>query len=228
MLLDIANFIPPLLKALPLTLLLTVIAGISGLLLGTVAALARLSKNPLMSWPAFIYTFFFRGTPMLVQLYLIYYGLGQILPGTWVRQSFLWPYLRDGLWYAILALSLNQGSYNAEVIRGAIRSIPRGQIEAAMSLGMSRLRILCRITLPLGFRQALPVLTSDLIILLKTTSLASTITIMEVMGTTRALQRSSLMIFEPLLAAGIIYFTVVFLLTRIMNLVERKMSLHRR
>jgi len=93
---------------------------------------------------------------------------------------------------------------------------------------MSRLRILCRITLPLGFRQALPVLTSDLIILLKTTSLASTITIMEVMGTTRALQRSSLMIFEPLLAAGIIYFTVVFLLTRIMNLVERKMSLHRR
>jgi len=225
---DIINFIPPLLKAMPLTLLLTAIAGIVGLLLGTITALARLSKNPFLYGPAFIYTFFFRGTPMLVQLYLIYYGLGQILPGTWVRHSFLWPYLRDGLWYAILALSLNQGSYNAEVIRGAIRSIPRGQIEAALSLGMSPFRILRRITLPLGFRQALPVLTSDLIILLKTTSLASTITVMEIMGTTRALQRSSLMIFEPLIAAGLIYFTVVFILTRLMTIVERKMSLHRR
>jgi len=226
MMMDIANFIPPLLKALPLTLLLTAIAGAAGLALGTMAALARLSNNRFLSVPAFIYTFFFRGTPMLVQLYLIYYGLGQILPGTWVRQSFLWPYLRDGLWYAILALSLNQGSYNGEVIRGAIRSIPRGQIEAALSLGMGPLHILRRITLPLGFRQALPVLTSDLIILLKTTSLASTITVMEVMGTTRALQRSSYMIFEPLIAAGIIYFTVVFILTRLMNRFERKMRRH--
>jgi len=220
----IIEFLPPLIKALPLTFLLTATAGVIGLILGTLSALALLSKSRLLKWPAFSYTFIFRGTPLLVQLYLIYYGLGQILPGTWVRHSFLWPYMRDGLWYAVFALSLNQGAYNAEVIRGAIKSIPRGQIEAALSIGMSRFKILRRITLPLAFRHCMPVLTSDLIILLKSTSLASTITIMEVMGTARALQRSSLSIFEPLIAAGIIYFTVVFILTRIMNVVERRMS----
>ncbi|MCL7998063.1 ABC transporter permease subunit [Brucella sp. 21LCYQ03] len=222
----VIEFLPPLIKALPLTLLLTAVAGVIGLVLGTLAALARLSKNKLLSTPAFVFTFAFRGTPLLVQLYLIYYGLGQILPGTWVRHSFLWPYMRDGLWYAIFALSLNQGAYNAEVIRGAIKSIARGQIEAALSIGMSPYKVLRRITLPLAFRHCMPVLTSDLIILLKSTSLASTITIMEVMGTARALQRSSLLIFEPLIAAGIIYFTVVFILTRIMNGVERRVSGH--
>jgi len=182
----IVEFLPPLIKAMPLTLLLTATAGVIGLIFGTLSALALLSKSRILKWPAFVYTFIFRGTPLLVQLYLIYYGLGQILPGTWVRHSFLWPYMRDGLWYAVFALSLNQGAYNAEVIRGAIKSIPRGQIEAALSIGMSRFKILRRVTLPLAFRHCMPVLTSDLIILLKSTSLASTITIMEVMGTARA------------------------------------------
>lgn len=223
----VISFLPPLVEALPLTLLLTASAGIFGLSFGTLTALARLSKHPILSWPAFAFTFAFRGTPLLVQLYLIYYGLGQILPGTWVRHSFLWPYMRDGLWYAIVALGLNQASYNAEVIRGAIRAIPHGQIEAALSIGMNRWKILRRVTLPQAFRHCMPVLTSDLIILLKTTSLASTITIMEVMGTARMLQRQSLLIFEPLIAAGIIYFAVVFILTRVMNTVERRMTSYR-
>ncbi|MBL0375539.1 ABC transporter permease subunit [Rhizobium sp. KVB221] len=224
---NVLTFLPSLIKATPLTLLLTATAGLFGLVIGTLTALARLSKNPLLSWPAFVFTFAFRGTPLLVQLYLIYYGLGQILPGTWVRHSVLWPYLRDGLWYAIAALSLNQAAYNAEVIRGSIQAIPRGQIEAAMSIGMSKWKILRRVTLPQAFRHCMPVLTSDLIILLKTTSLASTITILEVMGTARMLQRQSLLIFEPLIAAGIIYFAVVFILTRIMNTVERRMTSYR-
>ncbi|WP_246738026.1 ABC transporter permease subunit [Rhizobium grahamii] len=124
-------------------------------------------------------------------------------------------------------MSLNQASYNAEVIRGAIQAIPRGQVEAALSIGMRPWTILRRVTLPQAFRQCLPVLTSDLIILLKTTSLASTITILEVMGTARMLQRQSLQIFEPLIAAGIIYFAVVFILTRIMNVVELRMTRYR-
>ena len=131
------------------------------------------------------------------------------------------------MWYAIFALSLNQASYNAEVIRGAIKAVPRGQIEAAKSIGMRASMILRRITLPLAFRSCLPVLTGDLIILLKTTSLASTITILEVMGTARMLQRQSLQIFEPLIAAGIIYFTVVFILTRIMGVVETRLTRYR-
>lgn len=224
---NVISFLPALIKATPLTLLLTATAGIFGLVIGTLAALARLSKYRLLAWPAFAFTFAFRGTPLLVQIYLVYYGLGQVLPGTWVRHSFLWPYLRDGLWYAIAALSLNQASYNAEVIRGAIQAIPRGQIEAALSIGMTRWTVLRRVTLPQAFRHCLPVLTSDLIILLKTTSLASTITILEVMGTARMLQRQSLLIFEPLIAAGIIYFAVVFILTRIMNVVEFRMTRYR-
>lgn len=224
---NVIGFLPALIKATPLTLLLTAVAGAFGLVIGTLVALARLSGHRALSVPASVFTFAFRGTPLLVQIYLVYYGLGQILPGTWVRHSFLWPYLRDGLWYAIFALSLNQASYNAEVIRGAIKAVPRGQIEAAKSIGMRSSKILARITLPLAFRSCLPVLTGDLIILLKTTSLASTITILEVMGTARMLQRQSLQIFEPLIAAGIIYFTVVFILTRIMGVVETRLSRYR-
>ncbi|MBN9032456.1 MAG: ABC transporter permease [Rhizobiales bacterium 63-7] len=224
---NVIGFLPALIKATPLTLLLTAVAGAFGLVIGTLVALARLSGHRALSVPASVFTFAFRGTPLLVQIYLVYYGLGQILPGTWVRHSFLWPYLRDGLWYAIFALSLNQASYNAEVIRGAIKAVPRGQIEAAKSIGMRASMILRRITLPLAFRSCLPVLTGDLIILLKTTSLASTITILEVMGTARMLQRQSLQIFEPLIAAGIIYFTVVFILTRIMGVVETRLTRYR-
>ncbi|OCP15433.1 MULTISPECIES: ABC transporter permease subunit [unclassified Ensifer] len=224
---NVIGFLPALIKATPLTLLLTAVAGVFGLVIGTLVALARLSTRRILSMPAYVFTFAFRGTPLLVQIYLVYYGLGQILPGTWVRHSFLWPYLRDGLWYAIFALSLNQAAYNAEVIRGAIKAIPRGQIEAAKSIGMRSSLILRRITLPQALRSCLPVLTGDLIILLKTTSLASTITILEVMGTARMLQRQSLLIFEPLIAAGIIYFTVVFILTRVMNVVEKRLTRYR-
>lgn len=224
---NIVSFLPELLEALPLTLLLTLIAGVCGLFLGTLVALGRLSSWKPISWFCNAFGFAFRGTPLLVQLYLIYYGLGEILPGTWVRHSFLWPYLRDGLWYAILVLTLNQAAYNAEVIRGAIRSVSKGQIEAAQAIGMSSRRILRRITLPQALRHALPVLTSDAIILLKSTSLASTITIMEVMGTARVIQRQSLLIFEPLIAAGIIYFAVVFTLTRVMNVAERRLTAYR-
>lgn len=224
---EIAGFLPPLIRALPLTLLLTVVAVVLGLVLGTFVALGRLSRWKIVAWPCDAFGFAFRGTPLLVQLYLIYYGLGEILPGTWVRYSPLWPYLRDGLWYAILVLTLNQAAYNSEVIRGAIRSVPKGQIEAAQAFGLSKARILRRITLPQAFRNCLPVLTSDCIILLKSTSLASTITIMEVMGTARMLQRQSLLIFEPLIAAGILYFAVVFVLTRAMGVVERRLSRHR-
>lgn len=222
------ELLPKLLAAAPLTLLLTATASVIGLVIGVAVALARLSKRKLVSMPAELFSFVFRGTPALVQIYLIYYGLGQILPGTWVRHSFLWPYLRDGLWYAILALSLNQGAYVSEVFRGAIKSLPKGYIEAAQSYGMSRTKILRRITLPLAFRDCLPVLTSDTIILLKTTSLASTITIMELMGTARMLQRQTLLVYEPLITAGIIYFAVVAILAAVMKQIELRLTRYRR
>jgi octopine/nopaline transport system permease protein len=225
---NVLIWLPDLLAATPLTLLLTGFAGVFGLAFGTVLALARLSNLWILSVPANLFMFVMRGTPLLVQLYLIYYGLGQILPGTWVRHSFLWPYLREGLTYAIFALSLNQAAYNGEVLRGAILSIPKGQIEAGVAVGMSNFQILSRIRLPLAFRNCLPVLTSDIIILLKSTALVSTITVLELMGTARMIQRESLQIYEPLIACGLVYFAVVVVLTNIMRPVELRLTRYRK
>ena len=227
MITHIIGFIPPLLEALPMTLFLTAIAGVLGLGLGTLMALARVGGNPIFSWPSQAVSLFMRGTPLLVQLYLIYYGLGELLPGTWVRQSFLWPYLRDGLWYAVLVFTVNQAAYNAEVLRGAILAVPKGQIEAAKAIGMPKGRIMRRIVLPQAFHQCMPVLSSDLIILLKSTSLASTIAIMDVMGVARALQRKSYLVFEPLIAAGILYFIVVFVVSMATRYLEKRLTGYR-
>ena len=148
---NVVHWLPELLAAAPLTLLLTLVAGVFGLVFGTILALARLSENPLISWPAYTFMFVMRGTPLLVQLYLIYYGLEQLMPGTWVRHSFLWPYLREGLTFALFAYSMNQAAYNAEVLRGAIQAVPKGQIEAAQAIGMNRFQILWRVRLHLAF-----------------------------------------------------------------------------
>ncbi|SMC54400.1 amino acid ABC transporter membrane protein 2, PAAT family [Desulfocicer vacuolatum DSM 3385] len=225
---NVFSWLPELLAATPLTLILTLVAGIFGLVFGTLLALARLSNILILSVPANMFMFVMRGTPLLVQLYLIYYGLGQILPGTWVRHSVLWPYLRDGFTYAVIALSMNQAAYNGEVLRGALRSIPKGQIEASMAMGMTNLQILQRVRLPLAFRDCLPVLTSDIIILLKSTALVSTITVLELMGTARMIQRESLQIYEPLIACGLVYFAVVMVLTNIMRPVESRLTRFRK
>ena len=225
---NVFTWLPQLLAATPLTLVLTLVAGVFGLIFGTLLALARLSESLILSVPANLFMFVMRGTPLLVQLYLIYYGMGQILPGTWVRHSFLWPYLREGFSYAIIALSMNQAAYNGEVLRGAIRSIPKGQIEASVAIGMTGMQILRRVRLPLAFRDCLPVLTSDIIILLKSTALVSTITVLELMGTARMIQRESLQIYEPLIACGLVYFAVVIVLTNIMRPIEARLTRFRR
>jgi octopine/nopaline transport system permease protein len=225
---NVVSWLPDLLAATPMTLLITLVAGVFGLVFGTLLALARLSGLALLSWPAGAFMFVMRGTPLLVQLYLIYYGLGQLMPGTWVRHSFLWPYLREGLTFALFAYSLNQAAYNAEVLRGAIQAIPKGQIEAASAIGMTRFQILWRVRLPLAFCNCLPVLISDIIILLKSTALASTITVLELMGVARTIQRQSLQIYEPLIACGLVYFAVVVVLTNIMRPVEKRLTRFRK
>ena len=225
---NVVQWLPDLLAAAPITLVLTLVAGVFGLVFGTMLALARLSEQPLISWPAYAFMFVMRGTPLLVQLYLIYYGLGQLMPGTWVRHSFLWPYLREGLTFALFAYSMNQAAYNAEVLRGAIKAIPKGQIEAAKAIGMSRFQILWRVRLHLAFCNCLPILTSDIIILLKSTALASTITVLDLMGIARMIQRQSLQIYEPLIACGLVYFAVVLVLTNIMRPIEKRLTRFRK
>ena len=225
---NVVHWLPDLLTALPITLILTLVAGIFGLVFGVMLALARLSRQPLLLWPAYAFMFVMRGTPLLVQLYLIYYGLGQLLPGTWVRHSFLWPYLREGLTFALFAYTMNQAAYNAEVLRGAIQAVPKGQIEAAKAIGMSQFQILWRVRLHLAFCNCLPVLISDIIILLKSTALASTITVLDLMGIARMIQRQSLQIYEPLIACGLVYFAVVLILTNTMRPMEERLTRFRK
>lgn len=218
------RLIPGLIRAVPTTVELTVICCVIGNLLAVPIAIARVSSNPLLWIPSYIYILLMRGTPLLVQIYLIYYGLGQILPHTWVRHSFLWPFLRDGFWYAIFALSLNTAGYTGEILRGAIQAVPHGEVEAGKAFGMSGWLIFRRITLPRAIRICLPTMSTETVLLLKSTSLAATITVMDVMGTARWLQKQSFRTYEPLIAAGLIYIILVFILSRFLNWLERRLN----
>jgi polar amino acid transport system permease protein/octopine/nopaline transport system permease protein len=218
---------PTLLAAVPVTLALTFFSAVIGNSLAVPVAVARLSANPFLRYPSAFYIFVMRGSPLLVQTYLIYYGLGEFLPGTWVQKSFLWPYLRDGFWYAIFAFSLNQAGYTGEILRGAMQAVPKGEIEAAKAFGFSSTLIFWRVTLPRAVQICLPTMTGEMILLLKATSLASLITVWEVMGTARQIQKATFRTYEPLIAAGLLYILLVFVLTRILNLVERRINRHR-
>lgn len=221
------HIIGTLLAAVPVTLVLTILSAIIGNSLAVPVAIARNSKNPILWVPSATYIFVMRGTPLLAQTYLIYYGIGEMLPGTWIQKSFLWPYLRDGFWYAIFAFSLNTAGYTGEILRGAMAAVPKGEIEAAKAYGMSSRLIFWRVLLPRAVQICLPTMTGETILLLKATSLASLVTVWEIMGTARQIQKVTFRVYEPLLVAAVIYIVLVFILTRILNQVERRINRHR-
>ncbi|MBP1871785.1 octopine/nopaline transport system permease protein [Ensifer adhaerens] len=214
-----------LISAVPLTLLLAVNAIAFGAVLAVGIAVARFSVFAPLRWLAQAYVFVFRGTPLLVQLFIIYYGLSQF-PA--IRHSPLWPILREPYWCAVLALALNTAAYASEIVRGGLLSVPFGQIEAARACGMSRFMIFRRITLPLGVRQALPGYGNEMISMVKATSLASIITLMEVTGVAARIISESYRAIEVFVVAGAIYLTINFLLTRLVQLVEFRLSPHLR
>jgi octopine/nopaline transport system permease protein len=212
---------PQLLMAVPLTLFLTFGSSLIGNLLAVPVALARLSPNPLLSLPARAFIFTMRGTPLLIQLYFVYYGLGQLIPG-WMMRGY--PFLRDGIWYALFAFSINTAGYTGEILRGAILAVPHGEIEAARAFGMNRRQVFFRVTLPRAVRICLPAMSSETILLLKATVLASLVTVYEVMGTATSIRVDTFRVYDTLIGAGIVYFVLVFLLTRVLNWVERRLN----
>jgi polar amino acid transport system permease protein/octopine/nopaline transport system permease protein len=212
---------PQLLWALPLTLLLTISSSVIGNILAVPVAVARLSPNPLLWVPARVFIFMMRGTPFLIQLYFIYYGLGQLIPG-WMMRGY--PFLKDGIYYAIFALSLNTAGYTGEILRGAILAVPHGEIEAARAFGMNRFQVFWRITLPRAVRICLPTMSSETILLLKATSIASLVTVYEVMGTATTIRVDTYRVYDTLIGAGIVYFVTVYFLTRGLNWFERKLN----
>lgn len=220
-----ADTMRQLLAGVPLLLQLAFASLAIGAIIAVTLAVMRISGMKLLDGLARAYIFIFRGSPLLVQLFLIYYGLGQF---STIRDSFLWPFLREPFWCALLALALNTGAYGAEIVRGGLRAVPFGAVEAARACGMSRLLSFRRIILPLAIRQALPAYTSEMILMVKATSLASIVTLMEVTGIAHKLISQTFRAIEIFICAGIIYLVLNFLLTRLMLIAEYRLSPHLR
>lgn len=209
-----------LLEGVPVTISLV----ISSVAIGGVLALALtgLRRSSLIGeWFVSAYVFALRGSPLLVQIFLIYYGLGQI---SWIRHSFLWPFLREPWWCAIAALALNTAAYQAEVLRGGLNAVPKGAIEAARVAGMSQVLTFRRITLPIAIRQALPAYTSEVVIMVKATSLASIITLFEITGIAHSIVSETFRAFEVLSMAGLIYLVINFTVATAFQSLERRLT----
>jgi octopine/nopaline transport system permease protein len=216
--------IPVLLKGLWMTVSLTLLSVAIGFTLGLGLALMRRSDSSLAQRFARTYSIIFRGTPLLVQLFLIYYGLGQV---QFIHDTpALWWVISEGSRCAVLALALNTAAYTSEILRGGLDAVPVGLIEAAKACGMSRSLRFRRIAFPLAIRQALPAYGNELVLMVKGTSLASTITVLEITGYAKRLMSQTFAIFEVFAIAGVIYLTLNLALIGVIRLVERRLMRH--
>lgn len=219
------EIVPALLAGLPMTLQLAASSIGIGFVMALLLALAQQGNNPVLVLPIRAFVAVFRGTPLLVQIFLIYYGLGQFRPS--LQAIGLWWLFREPYWCAILALSLNTAAYGSEILRGAILAVPRGLIEAAFSFGMSRLLTLRLVILPLALRQAIPSYSNEIILMIKGTSLASIITLMEVTGVAQGLISQTYRAVEVFVAAGAIYLTLNFTIISALNALETWLTPYR-
>ncbi|MCM2320533.1 MAG: ABC transporter permease [Pseudomonas sp.] len=211
---------PRLLEGAWLTLELVGIAVLAGLILAIPLGVMRSSRLAWIRALPYGYIFFFRGTPLLVQLFLVYYGVAQFEA---VRQSALWPVLRDPYWCAVITMTLHTAAYIAEILRGAIQAIPHGEIEAARALGMSRWQALLHIILPRAARIALPAYSNEVILMLKASALASTITLLELTGMSRTIIARTYQPVEIFLMAGVFYLLASYGLVRLFRLLEQRL-----
>jgi len=210
-----------------LTLELTAISCAIGLALAIPLALGRLSKNPFIRWPVFAYMYVFRGSPLLVQLFLIYYGSGQFVPQ--LRAVGLWDgVFREAYFCALLTLTLNTAAYTAEILRGAILGVPTGEIEAARAFGMPRLMQLRRIVLPRAFRIGLPAYTNEVVFLFQATSLVSVITLVDLTGAARDIISDTLRPYPVWIFVGAVYCCISYGLFYLFGRLEWRWSAHLR
>ena len=207
-----------------ITVKLVALACILGLVLAVPLALARRSDRRWLSVSAYLYIYFFRGTPLIVQLALIYYGLAQFEA---VRESPFWIVLGDAEYCGLLGLTLNTTAYVAEILRGGIAAVPRGELEAAQACGMSRRMANRRIVLPRAMRIAWPAYGNEVILLLKGSALVSTITVYDLMGETRSVFSRGYDDAIYLYAAAL-YLTLTLVFTAGFRLAERRMNSHLR
>jgi polar amino acid transport system permease protein len=217
--------IPQLLVGMWMTVKLVALALALGICLAVPLALGRVSKNPFLWMPVYSFIFVFRGTPLLVQIFIVYYGLGQFEA---VRESIVWPFFKEAYWCAIFTFTLNTSAYTAEILRGAIQAVPHGEVEAARALGMPRLLMLRRIIVPRAFRLALPAYGNEIILMLKGSALASTITLLDLTGIARVIVARTFAPYELFIMAAIMYLVLTLLIVRALKYAEWRLSPHLR
>lgn len=214
---------PDLLRGAWLTIQLVSLSLFVGFILAIFTAIGALSRYRIYRYIAQTYMFIFRGSPLLVQIYLIYYGSSQI---GWVKNSFLWSILIDAYWCALIALTLNTTAYTAEIIRGAIVNVPKGAIEAGQSFGMSRLLLLRRIILPQALRLMLPAYSNEVIQMLHASSLVGAITLLDLTATAQNLISRTYASNTFYLTIACIYLATTYMISGIFRLTEKRLYRH--
>jgi len=212
---------PKLLEATVITLKLLSASLFFGLFLGLFFAILRLNKNIFINKFAYSYSYVFRGTPLLVQIFIIYFGLGQI---EYLRSTVLWVVLKEPYWCAIIAFTLNTGAYTSEILRSAFQTIKPGIIEAGKSLGISNKIIFYKIQIPIAIRQSLPAYGNEIILMMKGTSLASTVTLMDLTGVAKYIISTTFKPIEVFIVAGGIYLFMTFVIHNVIKYLEKKYS----
>ncbi len=202
-----------------ITLQLTVLAILFGFLIAVPAGLARARKSRIWEPVVGAYVYLFRGTPLLVQTFLIYYGLAQF---EWLRASWAWTFLRDPWWCALIAFSLNSGAYGTEIIRGGVLTTPKGLLEAAAALGLSERQSRWLVLIPSALRRALPQYGNEVVFMLHGSAVASVITLKDILGAGRTLNAKYYLAYEGFLTAALLYMAITFLLVWLFRRLERR------
>lgn len=224
----IASYWSLLLAGAAQTVLLLVISVVFGFVLAIGLAFAQVSGGPLTQYLARGYCTFFRGTPLLIQLWLFYYGVGSLLPMIpGLRQSLFWPILREGFFFAAVSFTLNYAAYEAEVLRGALLAVPKGELEAGRSFGMRPFTLVRRIWLPRAIRIALPTIGGEIVMQLKATPLAFTVTVMDLYAVASKVRQDTLLVYEPLIVVTVFYLILTAIIARAFRLLETQVPSRR-
>ncbi len=226
------SWLPKYMHLLPggifITLQLVVFSMVFGLMMAIPLGLVQVTGPKWLATIARGYCTFMRGTPLLIQLYLFYYGLGSVFASyPELRQSFFWPILKEGYYYAIVAFALNEAGYAGEILRGAFLSVPKGELEAARAFGMSPFQVLRHVWLPRALRNALPALGGETILTLKATPLAALVTVADIFSVADKVRQETYIIYPPLIMVMVVYIVLTFIITRIFNHFEMQVPVRR-
>ena len=215
----IRDSLPSYVHGAGVTILLTLAALAIGMLFALPLAVLRGWPSRRVAGPVWAFTYVIRGTPLLVQLFLVYYGLAQF---DVVKRSALWPWLSSAWFCAIAAFAINTCAYTIEILHAAMRAVPAGEIEAARAMGMSRGVLLRRVILPAAFRRMLPAYGNEAILMLQATSLASTVTLLDITGAARDMNSTYYLPFEAFLTAAALYLVLTSVLVGLFHAAERR------